>query len=150
MIRPATPADIPEIARLGEKFHEQAQWGDIFAYSVEDCAASLARFMEADAFLCFVAEDEGQIAGMIAGIVSPVYFNHAHTSGEELFWWADPARTRSGIGMRLLKALEAAAKAKGCESWQMKSIDRVNPEPMGRLYERCGYRASEHSYIKRL
>ncbi len=149
MIRPATVSDIPEIARLGERFHAAAGWGDIFAYSVDDCAASLTNFMASDAFICLVADDGG-IFGMAAGIVSPVYFNHAHKSGEELFWWVDPEHASQGTGIRLLIALEDEAKARGCESWQMKSIDRLNGERMGKLYERRGYRASEHSFIKRL
>lgn len=149
MIRPATVSDIQDIAELGERFHAAAGWSDIFAYSVADCAESLASFMASDAFICLVA-DEGGIAGMAAGIVSPVYFNHGHLSGEELFWWVCPEKAGQGTGIRLLIALEEAAKAKGCESWQMKSIDRLNGERMGRLYERRGYRASEHSYIKRL
>lgn len=149
MIRPATLDDIPEIARLGGRFHEQAQWGDIFPYSVADCAASLAHFMASDAFICLVA-DEGGIVGMTAGAVSPLYFNHGHMSGEELFWWVDPAKGSQGIGLRLLSALEDAARAKGCQSWQMKSIARLNGERMGKLYARRGYRASELTYIKRL
>lgn len=149
MIRPATPRDISDIARLGKEFHAQAEWADIFDYSIEDCAASLTAMMAHDAFICFVA-DEGGIIGMTAGIIAPVYFNASHLSGEELFWWVDPYRASQGIGLRLLAALENEAKARGCQSWQMKSIARLNGDRMGKLYERRGYRASEHSYIKRL
>ena len=148
MIRPATADDIPDIATLGERFHEQAGWGDIFPYSVDDCAASLTQFMGLPNFICLVA-DMGGIVGMTAGITCPVYFNHAHLSGEELFWWvSDEAPQMTGI--RLLQALENEAKARGCASWQMKSIARLNGDRMGKLYERRGYRASEHSFIKRL
>lgn len=152
MIRHARYDDIPAIAILGELFHQQAQWGDIFEYSAADCATSLETFMGMDGFICLVAEIPDRITrivGMVAGIVSPVYFNFGHLSGEELFWWVSadaPHRT----GIKLLDALEDAAKAKGCHSWQMKSIARLNGDRMGRLYERRGYRASEHSYIKRL
>lgn len=146
MIRAATKADIPEIAYLGELFHAQAGWGDCFEYRAEDCIASLATFMKLDSFICLVA-DTGRIVGMAAGVISPVYFNHSHVSGEELFWWvSDHAPQLTGI--RLLDAIEDAARAKGCGSWQMKSIARLNGERMGRLYERRGYRASEHSFIK--
>lgn len=142
-------SDIPEIARLGEHFHAAAGWSDIFAYSVDDCAASLEAFMASESFICLVADEDG-IVGMAAGIVAPVYFNHGHQSGEELFWWVDPASAGQGTGVRLLVALEDEAKRRGCVSWQMKSIDRLNGERMGKLYERRGYRASEHSFIKRL
>lgn len=148
MIRFATQRDVPEIATLGELFHGQAGWGDVFAYQVEDCATSLRTFLQLDNFICLVAVKE-RIVGMAAGIVSPVYFNHGHLSGEELFWWVSDQAPQM-TGLRLLDALESAAKDKGCDSWQMKSIAKLGGERMGRLYERRGYRASEHSYIKRL
>jgi GNAT superfamily N-acetyltransferase len=148
MIREAAVSDIPEIARLGGKFHAQAGWSEI-AYSADDCAASLAAFMEAGCFLCIVAEVDGDILGMAAGVVSPVYFNRDHLSGEELFWWVD-ADAPQLTGLRLLDALEMVARERGCQTWQMKSLARLNGERMKRLYERRGYRASEQTFIKRL
>lgn len=148
MIRPATVSDIPTIAALGEKFHAAAGWEEI-AYSADDCAASLAAFMGADCFICLVAEENAGIVGMAAGIVSPVYFNRGHLSGEELFWWADETASQLA-GIRLLDALEKAARERGCQTWQMKSLARLNGERMVRLYERRGYRAAEQSFIKRL
>lgn len=147
MIRPATVQDIPAIVELGEKFHAVAGWDEI-PWSRDDCEASLWGFMQADCFLCFVAEERGQIIGMIAGVMSPVYFNTAHLSGEELFWWSDDRAPL--VGLRLLETLERAAREHGCHTWQMKSLARLNGEAMGRLYERRGYRACEQSYIKRL
>jgi GNAT superfamily N-acetyltransferase len=148
MIREAAASDIPEIARLGERFHAQAGWDEI-AYSRDDCAASLAAFMESGAFLCLVAEHDGQIVGMVSGVVSPVYFNRGHQSGEELFWWvSDEAPQMTGI--RLLDALENHARDLGCETFQMKSLARLGGDRMTRLYERRGYRASEQTFIKRL
>ena len=114
---------------------------------VPSSAAILANLMASGLFICVV--DGDPIHGMAAGVISPVYFNHAHVSGEELFWWvSDDAPQMTGI--RLLDGLEKAARAKGCQSWQMKSLARLNGERMTRLYERRGYRASEQSFIKRL
>lgn len=86
---------------------------------------------------------------MAAGVLAPVYFKADHLSGEELFWWVSDDASQM-TGLRLLQALEAEAKARGAQSFQMKSIARLNGDRMGKLYERKGYRASEHSYIKRL
>lgn len=147
MIRPANHDDIGEIARLGAIFHAQAGWSEI-AYSVDDCARSLHALMANPAFICIVSEGAG-IDGMAAGVLSPVYFNHGHTSGEELFWWVSPAASQM-TGIRLLDALENAAKQKGCQTWQMKSLARLGGDRMVRLYERRGYRAAEQSFIKEL
>lgn len=148
MIRAATASDIPGIAVLGKEFHAQAGWSDIFDYSEADCAKSLTSLLENEAFICLVAETDA-IVGMAAGVVSPVYFNHSHTSGEELFWWVSPNAPQL-TGIRLLGALEDAARGMGCDSWQMKSIALLGGDRMAKLYERRGYRASEHSFIKRL
>lgn len=142
-------ADLAEVAGLGEQFHSQAGWSDIFAYNRDDCERSLAAFLGSPACILLVAEEDGEITGMAAGILSPVYFNHSHLSGEELFWWVSE-RASQLTGMRLLNALEAEAKERGCSSFQMKSIDRLNGERMAKLYARKGYRASEHSFIKRI
>lgn len=146
-IRHATLADLPEIARLGRKFHAQAGWSDMFGYDEGDCAKSLAAFMDTGLFICLVAGEP--ICGMAGGMMSPVYFKHDHLSGEELFWWVDDDAPQM-TGVRLLDALENAARERGCGSWQMKSLARLGGERMDALYERRGYRASERSFIKRL
>jgi GNAT superfamily N-acetyltransferase len=148
MIRPATADDILAIALLGKRFHAEAGWEEI-EYSAADCAVSLSNFLQSDAFVCLVAEHEGELVGMAAGIISPVYFCHEHLSGEELFWWVSPNASQF-TGIRLLDALEGAARERGCKTWQMKSLARLNGDRMTRLYERRGYRAAEQSFIKRL
>lgn len=147
MIRAATHADIPDIARLGALFHAQAGWDEI-SYVGADCARSLHNLMGLPSFICLVA-DEGGIVGMVSAVLSPVYFNHAHMSGEELFWWVSQDASQM-TGVRLLDALEKEAKARGCQTFQMKSLARLGGERMVRLYNRMGYRASEQSFIKEL
>lgn len=148
MIRPATRADIPAIARLGRGFHAAAGWTEI-EYDEAACAASLEQFMDMGVLLCVVAEHGGEVVGMAAGMAAPVYFNPSHKSGEELFWYVAPEAPQFA-GIRLLEALEQAARASGCQTWQMKSLARLNGDRMVRLYERRGYRASEQIFIKRL
>jgi hypothetical protein len=147
MIRPATLGDIPDIARLGAFFHAAAGWDEI-AYNAGDCERSLHGYMANPAFICIVADD-GHIMGMAAGVVSPVYFNHGHVSGEELFWYVSPDAPQM-TGIRLLDALEKEAKQKGCQTWQMKALARLGGERMVSLYARRGYRAAEQSFIKEL
>lgn len=148
MIRRATLSDIPTIVLLGEQFHAEAGWDDICEYSREDTAKTLKYLVEDDNGILLVA-DTGEIVGMCGGLAHPVYFNHSHKSGQELFWWMKPG-LRDGTGRLLLEAMEDEARRIGCTSWSMIALDKVNPELTGRIYRRRGYRASEHSYIKRL
>lgn len=148
MIRQATPDDASEIAHLGAIFHGQAGWDEI-PYSIGDCAIALTQLMQMPTFLCFVSEKDGAIDGMVAGILSPVYFNHSHVSGEELFWWVSDNAAPS-TGLKLLVTIEDKAREMGCGTWQMKSLARLNGERMEQLYARRGYRASERLFIKEL
>jgi L-amino acid N-acyltransferase YncA len=149
LIRPATADDVPAIAVLGEKFHEEAGWGDVAEYVTEDCAATLAGMVEnADAIL-LVVDDEGEIIGMAGAITFPLYFNAAHRSAQELFWYMKPGQ-RNGAGSRMLDTLENELRVLGCQSNIMIALDKVSPEATGRYYRQRGYRAAEHSWIRRL
>jgi len=146
-IRPARLDDLPVIAALGEAFHEEAGWSDIAEYVPEDCEVSLRHMVESGILL--VADRDGEIVGMAGGLTFPLYFNFAHRTGQEFFWYMKPG-LRDGTGRRLLDALEDAARDAGCQSWIMIALDKVNPEATGRYYRHRGYRASEHSWIRRL
>jgi GNAT superfamily N-acetyltransferase len=148
IVRTASPEDLAAISEMGERFHKEAGWLDIAGFNRIDCEASLRSMIEG-AGVVLVAEDEGRIVGIAGGIFFPLYFNHAHKSGQELFLYVEPGR-RDGLGGKLLAALENAAREAGCQSWIMIALDQVAPEATGRLYRRRGYRAAEHSWIRSL
>jgi len=134
---------------MGERFHAEAGWPDIVEYVTADCERTLDHLIRSEDGILLVAEHGGRLTGMAGGLAHPIYFNHSHRSGQELFWWVEPG-LRDGTGKMLLDRLESEARAIGCVSWSMIALDQVKPELTGRIYRRRGYRASEHSYIKRL
>lgn len=149
MIRPAAHADIETIAMLGKRFFDEAEWSDVTSWDHESICITLANLIDQDGGILLVCEVEGEIVGMTGGLVHPAYFNHHHLTGQELFWWVAPEH-RGRFGAALLDALESEAKARGAMSWGMIALDRVKPKAVGKVYERRGYRAAEHSYIKAL
>lgn len=149
IIRDATIDDIPAIVAMGRAFHGEAACSDIVAWDDESAAITARNLIEGDDGILIVATIEGESVGMAGGLVHPLYFNHHHRTGQELFWFCPPEH-RVGIGMLMLDRLEGAALRLGAQSWSMIALDTVRPQAIGALYRRRGYRASEHSYIKRL
>lgn len=149
MIREADDADIPVIAQLGAQFYREAGWADVAEWDDASIRLTLGQLVTNPDGILLVLVRKGVICGMAGGLVHPLYFNHAHKTGQELFWWVSPDE-RIGTGAALLEALEQAARDRGAQSWAMISLDKVRPEAVGAMYRRRGYRASEHTYIKRL
>lgn len=149
VIRAARYGDVETIVKLGKLFFDEAQWSDVTTWDDDSIRVTLGNLIENDDGILLVCSSENKIIGMAGGLVHPAYFNHHHKTGQELFWWIDPAH-RGGCGGKLLDRLEAEAKKRGAQSWSMISLAKVRPEAVGRLYERRGYRASEHTYIKAL
>ena len=149
MIRYARVEDCETIARLGEIFHAEAAWSDICAFKVADCRKSLEVMCDLPDAILLVAEQGGEIVGMAGGLISPLYFDLTHRTGQELFWWVSPGASK-GTGLKLLEAMEQAARDKGCSSWAMMALETINSDKMARLYRMHGYRPSERTFIKRL
>ena len=143
MTRPATIADIPRMTELGRRFHAYAGLDEV-AFDDKSFADTIKAGIASDWQAYFVAEVDGQVAGMTGGVIYPSYFNHSGLAGQEMFWWAE----KPGIGKSLYQALEQWAKDKGCKAFTMVALHDGQVERMDKLYRSMGYRPSEHSYIK--
>ena len=136
MIRPATPDDIPALLEMGRKFSEKAKLADHVGYKPESMAETFRAMIDGGHPL-FIGEH-----GAIGAIQTKHPFNYDHIHAQELFWWSEGRE-----GLALLNALEAYC-ADECHSLTMITLEAIDPERTGRLYERLGYRPLEHSYVK--
>lgn len=136
MIRPATLSDIPRLLEMGRKFAEKARLQDHVGYDPHSMAQTFEAMIAAGHPL-FIGE-----RGAIGAVSTHHPFNHEHIHAQELFWWSEGRE-----GLALLRALEAYC-AEHCHSLQMITLEAVEPERTGRLYERLGYAPLEHSYVK--
>lgn len=146
-VRAALPPDLPVIVRMAERFYETTEygsWANFDAGTVEELAANLA-----SNHVLLVAEHEGEVVGMVGLFVAPFMFNAAKTGAYEVVWWVNPEGRSTGAGSALLKAIEPACRAKGCDAIQMVHLS-TSPKVAGLLYERAGYRHTESSYTKTL
>jgi GNAT superfamily N-acetyltransferase len=142
-IRPGTAEDLPAIVAMGRDFLAASPYAPHFAENQVQMQALATQLIAADTAAILVAEQDGAIVGMLGIIASPHFISGEMTAGE-VFWWVDPAHR--GGGVRLLRAAEAWAQARGAVAMQMIAPnDRV-----GEFYERVGYQPIERTFIRRL
>lgn len=142
MIRRAIETDLPALLEMGRKFHGYAQVHEI-PFDAPSFRQTIEHGLQDERQAYFVADSDGLITGMTAGLVYPSYFNHKVLTGQELFWWSEGSEGRA-----LYRALEQWAREHGCLAFTMIALGNGNAERMGRVYERMGYRPLENSFIK--
>lgn len=102
-VRPATPADAAEIARLNEAFND-------LRAGVAHIAAHLAERGQFER--AFLAEVEGRVAGMACLRLLPCLCDPA-PSAELTELFVDQPFRRLGVGRALIRHVEQAARAGG-------------------------------------
>lgn len=137
MIRSATVSDIPRLLAMGERFAAKARLSDHVGYDPASMAETFRLMIENDGFCLFVGE-----SGALGGMVAPHPFNHAQMIADELFWWSEGRE-----GLRLLQAYEDWARGFGAVI-RMTTLEAVEPERVGRLFERRGYQPLERAFVK--
>jgi hypothetical protein len=137
MIRPATLDDIPDLLAMGARFASRAALAEHVGYEPADMENTFGVMIEDPAHVVLIGE-----SGAIGGMSGPHPFNYRHVIAQELFWWSEGRE-----GLALLKAFEGWAQAH-CHSLRMITLEAVEPQRTGRLYERMGYAPVEHGYIK--
>ena len=104
--------------------------------------------MEQGALL--VLEVDGKVVGAVGAIISPSLGNLEYLVGAEMFWWIEPAHRSAGAGLALLTAVEQAMREKGVKLFSMIAIETIDPDRVGAIYERSGYKRTERTYTKEL
>ena len=143
-IRQATAADIPAVVEMARAFYPTTHYADWCDMDDEAVARFAQTLIDDHILLVAVA---GGIVGMVALVVAPFVFNPAQLGGYEVVWWVNESARGSTVAVRLLKAMEAACKARGVSRIQMVHMPNSPPQAEG-LYRRAGYAHSETSYTK--
>lgn len=150
MIRDTTTEDNDELLRMCKSFFSRTGYARLVDFDKDSMIKTLEHLRNDDNGVLLIATDGDKTIGMIGALLYPFYFNHSHTTGQEMFWWVDPEHRKSGAGIELLKAVEAEARQRGAQSFSMIALDSMTPEQVGNIYMKQGYQKSEHSYIRSL
>lgn len=139
--------DLPALVEMGGKFFAEAGWDKITDWHSPSAHDALHQLILSDIGLVLVAKDGTDVVGMAGAITVPLWFNPEVKMTQELFWYVKPEQ-RKGVGKKFLDAFESAAIAQDATAMTMMSVAQLNS--LDDFYMRCGYRASEKTFIKRL
>lgn len=114
-------------------------------FDAESFRAAVEGMMGADAFLVLVAGEP--VHGMLIGFVQPALVNRRHLQASEIVWWVDESARKTGAGMALLREFLRQAKARGAESVTVTRQVTLEPERVGAIYRRMGFRPTDVTYV---
>jgi ribosomal protein S18 acetylase RimI-like enzyme len=144
-VRPAAPADLKAIGRLGAllvRTHHDFDPERFLAATPQTehgYASFLGTQLEEPDIVVLVAEHDGEVVGYTyAGVEGTDYMALRGPAGVLYDIVVNPAHRGQGVGRRLLDATLAALKAKGAPRVVLSTAERN--EPAQRLFARAGFR----------
>lgn len=133
MIRRASPADAPAVARLLRDFNTEF---DSAVPPVDVLAGRFARLLRSDDVLVQLAGEPGAEIGFALVTLRPTpYYDGPLAQLEELY--VRPALRGRGLGGGLMDAVEQEARECGAQEMQI-NVDSVDVDTR-RFYERRGF-----------
>lgn len=137
MIRPYAATDLDRVLELGAMMHAESRYAalDFDPDKLVDLSDAV---MTNPAYLCLVAEEDGDVVGLIVGYVMPHWFGNDLTSGD-LAVYVAPEHRKGMIGVKLVKAYTEWTRSKGVKEPMLGVSAGITPERIGALYKRLGY-----------
>ena len=144
-IRPATPADLTAVGRLGallvrthhdfdpERFMAATSWTE------KSYGSFLGTQLDEPNIVILVAERDGEVIGYTyAGVEGNDYMSLRGPAGVVYDLVVDPAHRRQGVGRMLLDATLEVLKARGAPRVVLSTAERNGPAQ--HLFDRAGFR----------
>lgn len=145
MIRKATKKDIIDIVLLTKQFLKEFK-GPL-GFDGKYFSDNLDKVIEDENFFFYVAEDQGEVIGFLAGAKNFVLFSSEPTA-IEIGWFMEPAYRNGKEGLALLNKFIEWAGDVGCHVISMGDLSKL--QDLGPLYTRKGFELYERTYIKRI
>lgn len=138
----ATFDDWEDFLEMGHEFYTQSGYSDMGDFNE---TLLLEVFEKLIANESLIMGD----GGMIGWLVFPVFMT-GRMVAQELFWWVDQDKRKTGLGLKLLKAAEKKAKEQGAQHMLMLCLDRLDGEKVAKLYGAMGYESREQTFMRAL
>src|SRR5262245_15854148 len=98
-IRVATLDDVPIMLEMGRRFFDQSRYRRFLNLDPQTQTQLVMGLVQQATGNIFLAEDTGQVVGMLGISLTPNVFDGSLTA-MELFWWVEP-HCRGFTGVRL-------------------------------------------------
>jgi GNAT superfamily N-acetyltransferase len=95
----------------------------------------------------WLLEHEGEIVGVLAGVVVPHFFNHKFLLFNEFMWYVRPEFRGTGGGLRLYRAAYDRCKEYGISRMVFGHTKHMKKDFI-RIYEKLGFTYLETHYEK--
>lgn len=145
IIRQAKPDDVPRVMEMVTAFLNATSYKTITP-DRDLLGHRIAGFISGLTGKLLLAEQDGQVVGMIAAVVYPHLLTGV-MQGSEIVWWVDEDARKSGAGLQLLAAAETWYRAMGAETSHVVSW---GDDRLDRLFTRIGYQPYEKVFVKKL
>lgn len=149
-VRPATVEDLDVYLKLAADFCAASPMKGLAEFDPAGMGALLKRLMENTNALVLVAEIDGEMVGITACLLYPLYFSPNYHVAQELWWYLTPEARGNGIGKKLFEAMEAWARSKEAKALFMIALEDERAPMMHKVYVNAGFRPLEKTFIKEL
>lgn len=142
-IRTATSRDLPRIVELGSRSLVDGPYAGIIEDNPEQ-SSKFAEHMLSNGHI-LLAEDDGEVVGLLGFIVADHHFS-GQRYATELMFYVEPEHRKGGAALKLFWECERMAKELGAKTM----VFTAPNDGVAALYKRFGYRQLEIAYSKAL
>lgn len=146
--REATRKDIPRLIEMGRKFYGQTGFSQSMPFDDASAEITLRGMMDGDGACVRVAEDGGEVVGVLGGVLNLNPYNLNFRVSEEKFWYVDEQARNGSAGPRLLLDIERWAKDNGARVHCMAAIRGAYMQRLSGIYVKRGYTSLEEHFVK--
>lgn len=144
-IRRANFKDLPAVLPLLKQFHYESLSDFGLGFDEKNAMQTMETFVKNQVGI--IAEIDGVIVGVVAGILSPYYLNYSVTIFQEAIWYIKKEFRGGLLGMRLLNFIEDFCEEKNY-FLVMVNMANLNNQKMSDFYMGRGYRLMENQFIR--
>jgi len=149
LVRPVEPADIETCVELGRLLHSESPHYCHLEYSEAKVSSLVEACITQPNFCGFVAEHDGEIVGMMAGVISQHFFS-SFSFATDLTVFVKPESRGSTAAIRLITAFCIWAEAMKCNEIRCGVSTGIREEASDRMYKKFGFVERGTMYVKHI